>query len=71
MLLKFEMAKKFDVFKAISHILLPNGNESDFEDGHEEEAELLQLTETDLDPNYNQNLDMNKFDFSTKTKKSI
>ena len=52
MLLKFEMAEKFGIFEAINHILLPDGNESNFEDGGEEEAEVLQLTENDLDQNY-------------------
>ena len=52
MLLKFEMAEKFDIFEAICHILLPVGNESDFENGGEEQAEVLQLTENHLDPNY-------------------
>ena len=44
-LLKFEMAEKFNIFEAISHILFPDGKEYDFEDGGEEEAEVLQLTE--------------------------
>ena len=52
MLLKFEMAEKFGIFEAIRHILLPDGNVSDFEDSGEEQAEVLQLTENDLDPNY-------------------
>ena len=45
MLLKFEMTEKRDIFEAISHILLPDGNETDFENGGEEQAEVLQLTE--------------------------
>ena len=52
MLLELEMAEKFDIFEAISHILLPDGNEPDFKDGVEEQAEVLQLTEKDVDPNY-------------------
>ena len=52
MLLKFEMTEKLDIFEAISHILLPDGNESDFENDGEEQAEVLQLTENDLVPNY-------------------
>ena len=52
MLLKFEMTKKLDIFEAICHILIPDGNESDFENGGEDQAEVLQLTENDLDPNY-------------------
>ena len=44
------MSKKFGVFKAITHMLLPDGNKSEFEDGDGEEAELLQLTENDLEP---------------------
>ena len=46
------MAEKFGIFEAINHILLPDGNESDFEDIGEEEAEVLQLTEIDYDRNY-------------------
>ena len=46
------MAEKFDLFEAIFHILLADGNESDIENGGEEQAEVLQLTETDLDPKY-------------------
>ena len=46
------MAEKFGIFEAIRHILLPDGNVSDFEDGGEEQAEVLQLAENDLDPNY-------------------
>ena len=52
MLLKFEMTEKLDIFEAICHILIPDGNESDFENGGEDQAEVLQLTENDLDPNY-------------------
>ena len=52
MLLKFEMAEKFDIFEAISYILLPYVNEFDLENGGEEQAGVLQLTENDLDPNY-------------------
>ena len=46
------MAENFDIFKAISHILLPDGKESDFENGGEEQAEVLQLIENHLNPNY-------------------
>ena len=70
-LLKFEMAEKFGIFEAINHILLLNESESDFKDGDEEEAELLQLPENDLGQDYDLNLDMNIFAFSTKTIKSI
>ena len=52
MLLKFEITEKLDIFEAICHILLPDGNESDFENGSEEQAEVLQLTENDLEPKY-------------------
>ena len=69
MLLTFEMAKEFDIFEAINHMLLADGSEFNFEDGDEKEAELLQLAENDLDPDYNLNLNMNKFAFSTNTKK--
>ena len=47
--LKFEMAEKFGIFEAINLMLLPDRSESDFEDRDEEEAELLQVTENDLD----------------------
>ena len=66
------MAEKLDIFEAINHMLLPDESESDFEDGEEEKAELLQLIENDLDPDCNLlNLDMNVFAFSTKTKTLI
>ena len=52
MLLKFEMAEKLGIFEAISHILLSDGNESDFEDGDEEQPAEFQLTENNLDPNH-------------------
>ena len=70
-LLKFEVAEKLCIFEAINHMLLSNGNGSDFEDGDEEEVELLQLTGNYLDPDYNLNQDMSVFAFLTKTKKSI
>ena len=45
MLLKFEMTEKLDIFEAISHILLPDGSETDFENGGA-------TYWNDLDPNY-------------------
>ena len=43
------MAEKFGIFEAINYMLLSDGSKSDFEDDDKEEAELLQLTENDLD----------------------
>ena len=37
-------------------MMVRHRSEADFENGDEEEAELLQLTENNLDPNYNLNL---------------
>ena len=63
------MTEKFCIFKAINHMLLPDGSESGFGDSDEDEAELLKLTENDLDLDYNLNLNFNIFAFSTITKK--
>ena len=37
------MAEKFGIFEAVNHILLPDGNESDFEDGGEEKQKCSNL----------------------------
>ena len=43
------MVENFGIFEAIDRVLLPYRSEFNFEAGDEEEAELLQLTENDLD----------------------
>ena len=52
-------------------MLLPDKSESDFENGDDEKAELLRLTENDFDTDYSLNLDWSRFAFSIKTKKTI
>ena len=53
------MASRFSVDEAVDHILLPDGTESDLEDGDDEENEILEQIDNDLDPDYNPYLDMN------------
>ena len=53
------MASRFSVDEAVNHILLPDGSESDLENGDEEENQILEQIDNDLDPDYNPYLDMN------------
>ena len=58
MKLSLAWANRFSIDEAVDHILLPDGIESDVEDGDEEESEILQQVANDLDPDYNPYLDM-------------
>ena len=46
------MASRFSVDEAVDYILLPDGTESDLEDGDEEENEILEQIDNDLDPDF-------------------
>jgi len=70
-LIIFEMPNKFNIYETINHILLPDGNESDIDDGSEEEEKLLQAIENDLDPDYDSDQDINTGTLGVKVEDGI